>query len=113
MAGENTGFFQLFTNQTTNGSSNPIQFNFPQGRATIKAWGTWNGAVVVVETSTSPKAGTPVWIRVGDFAGNPVQFTGDVQRTLEDLMLGENLRVTVSNITGVTNLNATIEIIGK
>lgn len=102
-----SGLIALLTNQTIDVTTNPESFIFPNG-AGLKAWGTWGGASVILQT-LAPQSSPAVWITVTDLLGNVVTFTANTQITLDFLVPGESLRAVQSGSTGTTTLNLTLQ----
>lgn len=99
----------LFTNQTTSANGTPFSIDWGNKLGVVKAWGTWNGANVTFQTLAPGTSGSPVWINVPDFSGNIITFSTNSQRSLIDLIQGEQLRAVLGNAGGSTSITVSIE----
>jgi hypothetical protein len=102
------GTYFLFTNQTTDGNSAPVNVDYPNKTAVVKVWGTFGGASVKFQT-LAPQSGG-VWIDVPDLNGNIIMLSANAQRTLQFLVQNEQLRAVQSGSGGSTTVNASLEI---
>lgn len=105
--GVNTYF--LFTNRTTSGNSDPVSVNYPNKKAVVKVWGTFDSSFVKLQT-LAPQSSPEVWIDVPDYSGNEMTFSENSQRTLESLVQNEQVRAVLSNAGGSTTINVSLEI---
>lgn len=99
----------LFQNQTTDANSTAQIVGFPTKRAVIKAWGTWNGGAIKVQT-LAPQTSPAVWIDVPDMNGNTMSFTANGQRNIAGLIQNEQIRAVQSGSGGSTSLTVSLEI---
>lgn len=109
MSSTNSGTFFLFTNQTTDANSAPVIVDYPNKTATVKAWGTYGGATIKLQT-LAPQTSPNVWINVPDRNGNSITFTTNDQCALLYLVQNELVRAVISGSTGTTTLNVSLEI---
>lgn len=97
---------------TADGASPSYSFMFPMGRATLKFWGTWNGASLVFQT------GVPI-LESGDVGyfvpilnpstGSTYTFTSDGNVTLEHMVKGDLIRCVITNAGASTSLSVTAQ----
>ena len=110
MATQDSSFF-FFQNQTTNANSAVYQVVPNNNSIIIKAWGTWGGANVILQTMGLGTGLAPVWIQMNDLNGNPFAFTSNTQQSVEDIIPTENVRAVLSGATGTTNITVSCEFI--
>jgi hypothetical protein len=110
MSSTGYGTFRLFTNQTTDGTSDPVIINYQNKTAIVKVWGTFGGASVKFQT-LAPQTDPAVWIDVPDRYGATMNFAAENgQATLQYLVLNEQVRAVQSTSGVSTTLNASLEI---
>jgi hypothetical protein len=109
MAATGGGTYFLFTNQTTDANSTPAAVNYPNKIATIKVWGTFDGASVKFQT-LAPQSSPNVWIDIPNVDGSTLAFSENKQSTLLYLVQNEQIRAVLSGAGASTTINASLEI---
>jgi hypothetical protein len=93
----------LLTNQTENGSGDPI--NSDGGHGIIIIWGEFGGAIVKPEIAHDASA--EGFLPIRDTAGADISITSPVNDEMINFLPSEmKLRLTVSNASGTTDINA-------
>lgn len=106
---DSTATIFLFQNQTTTASSPSQTITYPNKTAVIKAWGTWNGASITIQT-LAPGT-TNYWINVPDMNGNTMTFTSDGQRNISGIVLNEQMIAVLANAGASTSLSVSLQVI--
>lgn len=100
------GTMFVFNSQTVNATSPTIILNYPDQKMVVKAFGTWNGASIILQT-LAPDQST--WIVINDLTGSPITFTINTQINIEGFIQGEQFRAILSSAGGSTNLSLTLQ----
>lgn len=108
MAQTSAHTYFLFTNQTADGNSISVS-NLNYRSAVVKAWGTWGGATIKLQT-LAPQSSPETWIDIPDINGVSLVFSQNRQATLEYIVQNEPIRAVQSGSTGTTTLNITLEV---
>ncbi len=99
----------LFQARTTDGNGTATQVPFPN-RGKVKAYGTWNGASVKLQSLASN--GT-TWIDASKFQPDgtftDIAFTSDNQLVLEGILQNETYRAVMSSAGGSTSITIELE----
>lgn len=98
----------LLTNSTSDGNSASVS-NLNYRSAVVKAWGTWGGATIKLQT-LAPQSSPETWIDIPDVNGVSMVFTQNRQATLEFIVQNEPIRAVQAGSTGSTTLNVTLEV---
>jgi hypothetical protein len=109
-AGPATDFILFFNAATTDSDSAAYTFAFPNKKACLKYWGTWDGASIEFQTLTPPIAGTPstYWVPIMFITGQDM-FTADGQVTLENVVYYDTIRCVISGAGGSTSISVTAQ----
>lgn len=104
------GYIYILQNQISNITTDPVQLNFGSNTSSVMAWGTWDGAEVVLQTRTIPDTNDNVaWITIVDRFNIPFTFTEDTQITLTEYVYTQYVRAVVTNAGAGTDINLTIQ----
>lgn len=107
MIDKNSTFF-FFQAQTVDATSTAYTIKYPNKTAIIKFWGTWGGSNIKFQT-LAPQSNPNVWIDIPNALGDTL-FNQDGQATLLYLVQNEQVRAVLSDATGTTSINASVEI---
>ncbi len=100
------GTMFVFNGQTTNATSQTIILNYPDQKMVVKAFGTWNGASIAIETLAPDQT---TWIAINDLTGTAIAFTIDTQINVNGFIQGEQFRAILSAAGGSTSLSLTLQ----
>jgi hypothetical protein len=99
----------LFQARTTDGNGTATPLPFPN-RAKVKAYGTWGGASVKLQSLASDVS---TWIDVtqleADGTFTPITFSANNQIVLEGIIQNESFRAVMSNDGMTTSVTVEIE----
>ncbi len=100
----------LFSARTTDGNGTATPIPFPNARAKVKAYGTWDGATVKLQSLASN--GT-TWINVSqlqiDGSFVDLAFTANNQMVLQGIIPNETYRAVMSNDGAGTTVTIELE----
>lgn len=110
-AGPATDFIVFFNGATANGDSPSFTFAFPNKKACLKYWGTWDGATIEFQTLTPPLfTGVPstYWVPIMFITGQD-SFNADGQVTLENVVYYDTIRCVITGAGGSTSISVTAQ----
>jgi len=99
----------LFNAQTTDANSTVANLSYPNGKACVKAFGTWNGATVALQVAAPTSVATGVWIPLKDVNGNLVSFTANGVAFIENMVYDDQIRAVQSSSGGSTTVSCTLQ----
>lgn len=107
-----TDMIYIFSQQTTNATSNVYYLELTSNKAVLTAWGEWDGASLIIQVGTVPTLdSTTTWITVTDRLNIPFVFTTNTTITLTEYVYGQPIRGVLSNAGASTNINCTLQVI--
>lgn len=102
----------IFSQQTTNATSDTFLLDFSTKTASLIAYGTWDGASMYFEVGTPPTiTGSVVWVQVRNNSRTPIFIVDNEPISLGDYVFGRPFRGVITNAGPSTSLNCILQVV--